>query len=248
MPNDNIHTAFKSSNKTTGAEWAIDKGVNITVNKGVKIPGDRCYLRFDIPEDMGPPVLFYYHLTNFFQNHRRYVESFDNDQLKGNVRSYGDIKSSDCTPLYGDKHANKPYYPCGLIANSMFNDTFTSPVLLNPPSAKGNETWTYQMSNNSNIAWNSDKDLYGKTSYELEDILPPPNWAARYPKNYTKDNPPPDLKEWEAFQVWMRTAGLPNFSKLYQRNDSVAMQQGRYELVIEDCEFGELLCELRRLS
>lgn len=242
MPSGDVSTAFKSSNSSTDAQWAVERGVNVTVNPGVQIAADRCHLRFNIPENMGPPVLFYYHLTNFYQNHRRYVESFDADQLKGGARSYGEIHGSKCTPLYGDTidGVKKPYYPCGLIANSMFNDSFTSPELLNPPGAKGNETRTYVMKNNSNIAWDSDKALYGETKYKPSDVLPPPNWRDRYPNNYTDDNPPPNLKQWEAFQVWMRTAGLPSFSKLYQRNDAEALEDGRYEIIVDDCRLKDL--------
>lgn len=236
MPSDAVNTAFKSSNKNIEAQWAVEKDVNVTLSTGVHVVTDRCYLRFNIPENMGPPVLFYYHLTNFYQNHRRYVDSFDQQQLSGDARSYGDIKGSKCTPLYGDDNngEKKPYYPCGLIANSMFNDTFTSPVLLNPPHPEGNETRVYNMST-TGIAWDSDKDLYGKTKYNISQIIPPPNWAKRFPENYTESNPPPDIKNWEAFQVWMRTAGLPAFSKLYQRNDKDTMVNGRYQIIIDDC-------------
>ncbi|KAF7563054.1 hypothetical protein G7046_g1079 [Stylonectria norvegica] len=237
MPDAAIQTAFKTKNGSINAVWGRELGVNVTSISGVKIPTNRCHLKFYLPENMGPPVLFYYHLTNFYQNHRRYVDSFDNDQLKGSARSYGDIKNSDCTPLYGTKDNNgtqKPYYPCGLIANSMFNDTFTSPELLTPPGQSDNKTVTYLMSNNSDISWGSDKQLYGETKYEPNDVLPPPNWAKRYPNNYTAEQPPPNIKEWEAFQVWMRTAGLPTFSKLYQRNDSQEMEKGTYRITIDD--------------
>lgn len=241
MPSSDVDFAFKTSNIPVDAQWAVQSGVNITVNKNVQIKGNRCYLRFTIPENMNPPVLFYYQLTNFYQNHRRYADSFDVTQLSGTARSYGDIHGSKCTPLYGDTvdGVKKPYYPCGLIANSMFNDTFTSPELLDPPGGKGNQTETYFMENNTNIAWSSDKDLYNPTQYKPSDVLPPPNWRERYPNNYTEENPPPDLKNWEAFQVWMRTAGLPTFSKLYQRNDTQAMASGRYQIIIEDCMFIE---------
>ncbi|PTB64226.1 Lem3/Cdc50 [Trichoderma citrinoviride] len=236
MPSSDVETAFKTSNSSIDAQWAVQSGVNITVNTGVRIPGNRCYLRFNIPESMGPPVLFYYQLTNFYQNHRRYADSFDVDQLKGHNRSYGDIHGGKCTPLYGETvdGVKKPYYPCGLIANSMFNDSYTSPELLNPPGGRGNETRTYLMENNTNIAWSSDRELYNPTTQALSEILPPPNWRDRYPNGYTKENPPPNLKEWEAFQVWMRTAGLPTFSKLYQRNDTVAMAEGRYQIIVDD--------------
>ncbi|KAI1056125.1 hypothetical protein LB507_002647 [Fusarium sp. FIESC RH6] len=232
MPSSAVSTAFKSSNSSVNAQWAREANVSTTLDNGVETYNPRCHLKFTIPEEMGPPVLFYYHLTNFYQNHRRYVLSFDSDQLKGEKRSISDIRNSDCTPLYGE--GNKPYYPCGLIANSMFNDTFSSPVLTNPAGGTGNETWEYRMSNNSGISWDSDKDLYGETKYSYDDIVPPPNWQKRFPDGYTKDTPPPDLKNWEAFQVWMRTAGLPTFSKLYQRNNTQAMWAGTYDLIIDD--------------
>ncbi|KAH7149592.1 ligand-effect modulator 3 family [Dactylonectria estremocensis] len=235
MPGDTITTAFKNSSGDVNAQWGRRVGVNVSdAVTNVAINTTRCYLRFTIPEDMGSPVLFYYHLTNFYQNHRRYVESFDNSQLKGNKRSYDQIKGSDCSPLYGDKEEKLPYYPCGLIANSMFNDTFSYPVLLNPPNAKRNETRTYTMTTKDEIAWSSDKDLYGETDSKYDEVLPPPNWRERYPDGYTKENPPPNLKEWPAFQVWMRTAGLPVFSKLYQRNNTDKMTAGRYEVIVDD--------------
>ncbi|KAH7011842.1 ligand-effect modulator 3 family [Ilyonectria destructans] len=235
MPSGTVSTAFKNNTGGVNAQWGREVGVNVTdkMSKAV-IETTRCHLRFTIPENMGSPVLFYYHLTNFYQNHRRYVESFDNSQLKGNKRSYDQIKGSDCSPLEGDKKLRKPYYPCGLIANSMFNDTFSNPVLLNPPNGKGNETQTYFMTDTDEISWGSDRDLYGKTDSTWEEVIPPPNWAERYPDGYTEKAPPPNLKEWPAFQVWMRTAGLPVFSKLYQRNNSASMTAGRYEVIIDD--------------
>ncbi|UPL01287.1 hypothetical protein LCI18_012221 [Fusarium solani-melongenae] len=238
MPSDKVQTAFKSSNRSVNAMWARETNITVTLDNGVRVPeSNRCHLKFTLPEEMGPPVLFYYHLTNFYQNHRRYVLSFDSDQLKGKARSYSDIKNGDCGPLYGDSKLSKPYYPCGLIANSMFNDTFSSPELVTLPASSRpkneNDTWTYEMKT-TGIAWGSDRDLYGNTSYKPDDVIPPPNWHKRYPDNYTTKNPPPDLKEWEAFHVWMRTAGLPTFSKLYQRNNTRAMWAGTYELQIDD--------------
>ncbi|KAJ4265491.1 alkylphosphocholine resistance protein lem3 [Fusarium torreyae] len=232
MPSSAVNTAFKSSNSSVNAQWAREENVRNKLDNGVTVRNDRCHLKFTIPEEMGPPVLFYYHLTNFYQNHRRYVLSFDSDQLKGKKRSYSDIHNSDCTPLYGEN--KKPYYPCGLIANSMFNDTFSNPVISNRGGNKGGSKWEYVMSDDKGISWDSDKDLYGKTEYDYNDVIPPPNWAERYPDGYTNETGLPDLKNWPAFQVWMRTAGLPTFSKLYQRNDSQAMWSGTYDLVIDD--------------
>jgi hypothetical protein len=244
MPDDNVFSAFKSTgNSSTWLRptWRAGK-TNITFD-GKEKEYDLCTLEFSIPEDIGPPVLFYYQLTNFYQNHRRYVKSFSADQLKGDAVSGGTINGSDCDPLtYDPEGSGKPIYPCGLIANSMFNDTFSSPLLVNVPSVgKGDklDNQTYPMNNNSGIAWSSDADLYGETKYKLDEIVPPPNWKERYPNNYTTNNPPPNLKEWEAFMVWMRTAGLPTFSKLYQRNDEKAMITGRYQVDIVNRKYNQ---------
>jgi len=188
---------------------------------------------------MNPPVLFYYRLTNFYQNHRRYAKSFNTDQLSGKAESASAVSSSDCTPLtttVGPDGVTKvPYYPCGLAPNSVFNDTFFSPVLLNVPTPTDGSTppdnETYVMEQKSGISWDSDKALYGQSKYNWSQVAVPPNWVARYPNNYSDDYHP-DLVNDSAFQVWMRLAGLPTFSKLAQRNDSATMKSGRYSINI----------------
>lgn len=233
MPSNTIEMAFKNGSlNDVQPQWKKETGINVTLPTGASVSTDICTLRFSIPDDMKPPVLFYYHLTNFYQNHRRYVDSFDADQLNGASPSASGLGSSKCTPL--KTRDNKPIFPCGLIANSMFNDTYTSPKLMNPPGS--NSPRDYAMNNSTNIAWASDKDLYAKSGYNYSDAVPPPNWHERYPNGYTADSPPPDLKNWEAFQVWMRTAALPDFSKLYQRNDDNTMEKGTYEITIHDCK------------
>lgn len=232
MPADKITHYFKhDTNASSQASWRT-QNVSHTYDSGVTINDTiQCSIQFTIPNDMDPPVLFYYQLTNFYQNHRRYVKSFSADQLDGKAVAKSTISGSDCDPLDIDDATGKPYYPCGLVANSIFNDTFFSPVLLNPgDTSAANET--YYMKNNSGIAWSSDKDLYAKSNYSVDDVVPPPNWHERYPNGYTAENPIPDVSTDEAFQVWMRTAGLPTFSKLYQRNDSHAMKQGQYQVDI----------------
>lgn len=241
IPDKAITKAFKNSSEPIQATWAWQEGAKVNITSGIKqqtsveLDTNVCHIEFNLPETLKGPVLFYYYLENFYQNHRRYVESFDPDQLDGKAQSYSQIHDSKCTPLYGEKRdgVQKPYYPCGLIANSLFNDTFNSPVMLNPPNGKGNETRVYEMQNNTDIAWDSDKALYASTKYKPSDVIPPPNWAKRYPnQTYTDEHPPPDIENWEAFQVWMRTAGLPTFSKLYQRNDNEPMEKGRYRLTV----------------
>lgn len=230
MPSESVFSQFKSNN-TINASWQR-KVINVTYD-GVPTLTNQCDLKFDVPEAMGPPVLFYYHLTNFYQNHRRYVNSFFDKQLKGDAEDGAAVNGSNCSPLTNDEQG-RLIYPCGLIANSLFNDTFSSPTLLNLINSTGDNE-TYVMQDTSNIAWASDTALYGKTKYtDWSTVVPPPNWAKRYPNGYSDNWPPPDLGTNQSFMVWMRTAGLPSFSKLAQRNDTAPMQEGTYTVTILD--------------
>ena len=189
----------------------------------------KCFLKFTIEHDLKPPVLFYYRMTNFHQNHRFYITSFDAQQLAGFPRTAKEISESEC-----DKHLrlddnNTPYYPCGLIANSMFNDTFLMPRLQSSNGNISNDSEFYNMSNKG-ISWKSERNLYKKTLYNPGQVVPPPNWARKW--NYSERLP--DLSVDESFQVWMRTASLPVFSKLAMRNDHAIMKRGLYEIEIWD--------------
>jgi len=92
---------------------------------------EECLLTFEIDKDIGSDKLYlYYELDNFYQNHRRYVKSRSDTQLRGEVSISPGASSSSletsCDPLnstyVGGKAGNRVYYPCGLIANSYFND------------------------------------------------------------------------------------------------------------------------------
>ena len=98
--------------------------------------GDADFIPFRVPSRMEAPVFIYYELTNFYQNHRRYVASRDDGQLSaGNGISTGAAAySSGCDPWYqssftvGGATSYYQLYPCGLVARSVFNDTFTAGV------------------------------------------------------------------------------------------------------------------------
>lgn len=84
-----------------------------------------CNIQFTVPTTFKAPVFLYYRLTNFYQNHRRYVKSFSANQLLGSAESASSI-SSDCSPLDVNPANNLIYYPCGLIANSLFSGFINS--------------------------------------------------------------------------------------------------------------------------
>ena len=130
-----------------------------------------------------------------------------------------------CKPL--KEIDGKPVYPCGLIANSLFNDTIS--LELSNTNSKGSN---YQF-NNKDISWKSDRKIYKKTKYNPSDIVPPPNWAKKYPDGYTEDNMF-DISEYEDLLVWMRTSGLPSFYKLKGKNEQDDLVKGTYEMEIVD--------------
>ncbi|KAJ1951949.1 alkylphosphocholine resistance protein lem3, partial [Linderina pennispora] len=129
-----------------------------------------CSIMFNMPKDLEPTVFLYYRLTNFYQNHRRYARSFDSDQLKGKHRSASDIKGGDCDPLDVQtiNGVRKPIFPCGLIANSMFNDTISKPLLVSPSNSDSPNV-TYEMTEDD-ISWSADRKRFNPTSYKPEDV------------------------------------------------------------------------------
>jgi len=112
-----------------------------------------CYVSLTVPKQMKPPVFFYYELTNFNQNHRRYVKSRADSQLRGvNVHS----GLSSCDPLI--TWNSTTLYPCGVIANSFFNDTFLGALCRsgqpNCTAFVNDSQWSEH-----DIAWPTDKTV-----------------------------------------------------------------------------------------
>lgn len=159
-----------------------------------------CNVTLTVPKKMKQPVYVYYELTNFYQNHRRYVKSRNDQQLRGDK-----VTSSldPCKPLATTANGSA-IIPCGLIAWSLFNDTygFTS------------GTTGIQVVK-TGIAWKSDIDSkFG--SHVLPKFFPNNDpTGALGPIGGKALNSTVPLKQAEDLIVWMRTAALPNFRKLY---------------------------------
>jgi len=157
----------------------------------------------------------------------------DSDQLSGKGGSVSTLNKGDCSPLASINNS-VAIYPCGLIANSVFNDTFDNLTLLNPANFDTTNV-TYNFTD-QNIAWPGEAKKYVSTPIgngytSVEEIAPPPNWQLQYPNGYNSSNLP-NLATDYRFQNWMRTAGLPTFSKLYGRNDTATMKAGRYRIAV----------------
>lgn len=194
-----------------------------------------CVLNFTVKEDLQAPVLIYYEITNFHQNHRSYAGSRDDYQLAG-LPEY-DATFGSCEPLYklGDVKLN----PCGLIANTFFNDV----IKLRENSA--NITMVEE-----GIAWKSDVDFRFAMPEGYDQAPCPENqcdpscctdkgFSCTEPEISTKDGicyayhyPNEDTTQYlyetypniisplehvtnEHFIVWMRVATRPTFRKLY---------------------------------
>ncbi|KAF8036612.1 hypothetical protein BT93_C2362 [Corymbia citriodora subsp. variegata] len=161
----------------------------------IQTPGDKtCNKSLTVPKRMKPPIYVYYQLDNFYQNHRRYVKSRSDQQLR-DASSEGEV--SDCKPE--DMLSNGSYIvPCGLIAWSLFNDTYSFSI----NSAQVNV-------NKKGISWKSDREhKFGKDVY-------PKNFQSGGLIGGAKLNSSIPLSEQEDLIVWMRTAALPTFRKLY---------------------------------
>ncbi|XP_034118441.1 cell cycle control protein 50A isoform X1 [Drosophila albomicans] len=191
--------------------------------------GGRCLCEENVhlPVDFNGDVYMYYGLTNYYQNHRRYVKSRDDEQLLGRLSL---TPNSDCTPFaYTDD--GTPIAPCGAIANSLFNDSLTLSLNNEPIKLF-----------NTGIAWPSDKRVKfrnpeGNLNKSLEGFAKPLFWQTGL-ADLDPLNPDNNGFQNEDLIVWMRTAALPSFRKLYRRlNQTVpeyakGLKAGNYTLHI----------------
>ena len=142
---------YSSKIKTAEVDYT-DCNINLYCNK-----------KITIEDDIDAPVFIYYQLDGFYQNARRYIRSKEIDQLTGD-----DIKKHDnCEPAEKNKDmgfpANKTALdgsdlddnsfavPCGLMAKTFFNDSYTFKI--GDENLKVDET---------NIAFEKDKKIYDK--------------------------------------------------------------------------------------
>ncbi|KHG23160.1 ALA-interacting subunit 1 -like protein [Gossypium arboreum] len=171
-----------------------------------------CVRTLTVPKLMKSPVFIYYQLDNYYQNHRRYVKSRSDKQL----RSVSDEKSTkDCSPE--DKTVDGPIVPCGLVAWSLFNDTYVFSV-----NSKTIEV------NKHDIAWKSDKEhKFGSNVY-------PKNFQSGGLIGGAKLNSSVPLSKQEDLMVWMRTAALPTFRKLYGKIEQDLQANEKIQVVIQN--------------
>lgn len=194
----------------------------------------QCHLFFNLTSAFRKDVFVYYGLTNYYQNHRRYVKSRDDAQLLGDLKRK---LSGDCEP-FAEVNGSVPIAPCGAIANSLFNDVIK--LYLHLPS-HDNKTVPLL---STDIAWPTDKNVKFRNPEPtdnlrkaFQDTAKPPAW--KVPVYELDENPSNNGFQNEDLIVWMRTAALPTFRKLYRRVNheqesfKLGLPAGYYELVID---------------
>lgn len=207
-----------------------------------------CELPIELDSDFdGEEVYLYYALDNYYQNHRRYVKSRWDPQLRSTTTS----GSSECDPLNTDDDGRQ-IAPCGLVANSLFNDTIRL-VKCNNDLCDAPTTITLS---GKDIAWKSDRDTKFRNPKPVGGDLcqasgffnksKPPAWPVPACKLGASDTggvyvaQSPEFGssgvgyENEDLIVWMRSAALPNFRKLYRKVvNSDDLTNGKYKFLID---------------
>ncbi|CAI4229536.1 unnamed protein product [Auanema sp. JU1783] len=189
---------------------------------------ETCTFTLDVKEDMKGDVYIYYALENFYQNHRRYVKSRNDKQYLGNLDQVSDCEPYDKGMLNG---VQVPIAPCGAIANSIFNDTFgiKKSALIDVPTTTEGVLWDIDFTKKfKNPPVGPGETLCSA----FKGTVRPPNWSK-------------DICELGGFLnvdfiVWMRTAALPNFRKLWRLVDRTksgftdGLSKGQYQVQINN--------------
>ncbi|XP_036964724.1 transmembrane protein 30C [Acanthopagrus latus] len=173
-----------------------------------------CRVILPVEKPFKGDVFFYYGLRNFHQNLRRYMDSRDDGQMVGRKKNLKN-PSPYCIPFAKDQHGN-PIAPCGAVANSIFNDSFTlmyhsnngAPVPV--PLLRGGITWY----TDKNVKFRNPKTDGSTLAQVFNGTGKPPYWQKPV---YELDPRDPTNNGFinEDLIVWMREAAFPNFKKLY---------------------------------
>ena len=129
-----------------------------------------CTVTFAVTSSIQKPVYLYYAIEGYHQNHRIYVKSRSPKQLAGKV--YQPHELTECEPITTVKDLDissikldpsSPANPCGLIAKSFFQDTFSFVnglnIIENGIAWPSDRSGKYANSNNwKNLQWHSVED------------------------------------------------------------------------------------------
>ena len=176
--------------------------------------GENNTISFTVPETMKKPIMIYYQLNDFRQNHRFYMDGKSTKQLEGEEITKEDLeKSGECENALTNKEIGRfsssdqdeVAFPCGIKAKSFFNDRFLD----------------WKISGNSikitteNIAYKKDIEDYSKVEYDEDK-----HWL--------------NISD-EHFMIWMRNNPFENPRKLYGKIEENDITSGsKVEITIEN--------------
>jgi len=164
------------------------------------------HTKIHITEDMKKPVMVYYQVDGVIQNHRFYMDSKSDKQLKGEEVDPEELKKDKiCEGAFTEKEmsysgnsgSSNLANPCGLIAKTYFKDKFTNWKL-------GTDILTKEELDEEEIAYQSDIDTYEGVADKGEHFL-----------------------------VWMRISPFSNPRKLWGRINKDIKQNTEIEIKIE---------------
>ncbi|KAK7882398.1 hypothetical protein WMY93_028572 [Mugilogobius chulae] len=173
-----------------------------------------CTVYFTLESAFKGNVFFYYGLKNFHQNLRRYMDSRDDGQMVGRKTRLKN-PSSYCKPFDKNEHG-LPIAPCGAVANSMFNDSFS--LFYHNSSGITHKVNLLRQG----ITWYTDKNVKYRNpkmgNLTLPEVFEGTVKPLYWQKNvYDLDPLDPTNNGFinDDLIVWMREAAFPNFKKLY---------------------------------
>ncbi|ETI42732.1 hypothetical protein F441_12181 [Phytophthora nicotianae CJ01A1] len=213
-----------------------------------------CYVHLKLPNDIKSPARIFYELDGYYQNHRRFVSSVIRTQFTDEWRPETAISTLECYPMKTTTSElctvgsceptsaakQREYFPCGIVASTLFNDIFWLHEGVLPSGEKLTRTdmtsrgiaRTYAAHNNKNPTWNVSTDAYLPVwlNPNMSRIIPPlaSSTAPHITSDYTNstawvhDALDPDYGvgvglENEFWRVWVEGAAMHPFRKPYGR-------------------------------
>eukprot|EP00794_Sanderia_malayensis_P016779 gene16779-18474_t len=213
-------------------QFSCDAAYKLASNTGKKC----CSVTFDLKKEFVGQVYMFYQLENFYQNHRLFARSKDDEQLRGNLRTK---LSATCAEPYRSRNVStgqhssaiKSIAPCGAIANSIFNDIDVT------MSSKG-LTWTKEKGHKFANPPLKGGATNSSLKFAYSEFASPPNWPKPLYelKPYEEDD---NANLNSALIIWMRSAAFPTFRKLFRKvqhtgaHFSKGLPKGNYRMDIQ---------------
>ncbi|OWZ05185.1 Protein kinase [Phytophthora megakarya] len=213
-----------------------------------------CFVHLTLANDIKSPVRVFYELDGYYQNHRRFVSSIIRTQFTDEWSPATATSMLECYPMRTvssqlctvgiceptSAAMQREYFPCGIVANTLFNDIFwlhegvlpTGENLSRTDMTSRGIARTYAAHNNKNPTWNLSTDAYLPVwlNPNMSLIIPPPDGPtnpqiyADYTNStaWVHDALDPDYGvgvglENEFWRVWVEGAAMHPFLKPYGR-------------------------------